>query len=135
MVGFFILISALVLAFGQNQASRRQHEGMLRRIMRAPMSFFDTTPLGRIVNRFSRDVDVVDSMIPMNFRMWLNCVFNVVATITVVQYREIVHMFVNKNHCYRSVSVRRYSPRLSSLWLYFIISFRYVERPSCCGVA
>ena len=48
------------------------------------MAFFDTTPLGRIVNRFSKDIDTVDSGLPMNIRMWLNCMFSVVATIVVI---------------------------------------------------
>ena len=41
---------------------------MLQRIMKSPMSYFDTTPLGRIINRFAKDVDTVDNIIPVTLR-------------------------------------------------------------------
>jgi len=48
--GFFISRFAL-------RATSRLHQNMFSRIIRCPMSFFDTMPRGRILNRFSKDVD------------------------------------------------------------------------------
>lgn len=35
----------------------------INRVMHAPMSFFETTPVGRIMNRFSKDVDTMDNIL------------------------------------------------------------------------
>jgi len=67
----------MVFAFGGLRASNFLHTGMLERIMRAPMSFFDTIPIGRIVNRFSKDVDVCDNTLRMDFETFLSCLLNV----------------------------------------------------------
>jgi ABC-type multidrug transport system fused ATPase/permease subunit len=48
------------------------HNGMLATVLHSPMSFFDTTPLGRIVNRFSKDTYTIDETIPATTRMFLN---------------------------------------------------------------
>ncbi|GAV06013.1 hypothetical protein RvY_16055 [Ramazzottius varieornatus] len=82
--GIFILLAAFGLARARIQASRKSHERMLHRIMRAPMAFFDTTPLGRIVNRFSKDIDTIDISIPSNLEVWLYCLYSVISIVLVI---------------------------------------------------
>ena len=46
------------------RASHRLHEAALLRLLHAPVLFFDANPLGRILNRFSSDVEFCDSLLP-----------------------------------------------------------------------
>ena len=46
-----LLVGAIALAVSTVQASRVYHSRLVARLLRAPMRFFDTTPLGRIMNR------------------------------------------------------------------------------------
>ncbi|KAF9172822.1 hypothetical protein BGX21_006151 [Mortierella sp. AD011] len=59
-VVFFILFVHLALAVGRIRASEKLHRLLISTVIRLPMSFFDTTPLGRILNRFSSDMYSVD---------------------------------------------------------------------------
>ena len=45
-------------------ASTKLHRDMLSCISRCPMAFFDVTPMGRIINRFSNDIQNVDMLLP-----------------------------------------------------------------------
>ncbi|GAB6030102.1 Multidrug resistance-associated protein 1 [Chamberlinius hualienensis] len=78
------LFSGITLIVGTTKAARRLHSRMLDNILRGPMSFFDTTPLGRIVNRFSKDIDVVDLTIPQTIQTWLMSLYQVLTTILVI---------------------------------------------------
>ena len=48
------MVATVVISVGTLNAASVLHGTMLTRILRSPMAFFDTTPLGRILNRFSK---------------------------------------------------------------------------------
>ncbi|XP_061089118.1 ATP-binding cassette sub-family C member 3 isoform X4 [Conger conger] len=64
-------ISLLCRAYSMLKAARSIHCSMLHAILRAPQAFFQATPTGRILNRFSKDVDTIDSHIPENIDIWM----------------------------------------------------------------
>ncbi|KAI0128475.1 P-loop containing nucleoside triphosphate hydrolase protein [Xylariales sp. AK1849] len=64
------VVQTLILwIFCSIEASRKLHERMATAIFRSPMSFFDTTPAGRILNRFSSDVYRLDEVLARTFNM------------------------------------------------------------------
>ncbi|KAL6300043.1 metal resistance protein YCF1 [Sparassis latifolia] len=60
---FGIAAAILIWVFCAVRSARRLHDSMLYAVMRAPLSFFELTPTGRILNLFSRDTYVVDQII------------------------------------------------------------------------
>ncbi|KAJ5319183.1 hypothetical protein MYU51_013685 [Penicillium brevicompactum] len=65
-----VIFQNLILwIFCSIEASRKLHERMAFAIFRSPMSFFETTPSGRILNRFSSDIYRVDEVLARTFNM------------------------------------------------------------------
>ncbi|KAF9125108.1 Canalicular multispecific organic anion transporter 2 [Mortierella sp. GBA39] len=73
---------AMVLA--AIRASTRLHDSLLLKMLRLPMAFFDTTPLGRIVNRFSSDIFSIDELLPWSFVQVFMCSTSVLGTFIVI---------------------------------------------------
>ena len=86
LAGIAAYVASLWMAWGAIEASTVLHLVLLANCLRSPMSFYDTTPIGRVLNRFSKDIDTIDTMIPQNVRAWMMCTFNVVATFMVISY-------------------------------------------------
>ncbi|RIA94611.1 P-loop containing nucleoside triphosphate hydrolase protein [Glomus cerebriforme] len=57
---FFGVIQFSWLYYGSLQASKKLYYQLLIRVIKAPLRFFDTTPIGRILNKFSKDFEVID---------------------------------------------------------------------------
>ncbi|KAI9711951.1 MAG: hypothetical protein M1828_001750 [Chrysothrix sp. TS-e1954] len=65
-----VVVQTLILwIFCSIESSRKLHEKMAVAIFRSPMSFFETTPTGRILNRFSSDIYRVDEVLARTFNM------------------------------------------------------------------
>ena len=58
----FGFIKGAGLLFKLIRGSKRIHRSMVKRVMRSPMSFFDVTPSGWILNRFSKDMDISETL-------------------------------------------------------------------------
>ena len=80
----FILTGTISLALAVVFASRTLHSRMLKNILRSPMSFFDTTPLGRVLNRFSKDIYTIDEVIPKSIRIFLFTFFRIISALLVI---------------------------------------------------
>lgn len=61
------IIRGLFFSLGAVYSSMYFHSRLLDRVLRASSAFFDVTPVGRILNRFSKDLDAVDTMLPNLF--------------------------------------------------------------------
>ena len=79
-----MFLRQVMLYLSSIRASRVLFEKLLVSIMRAPMSFYDTTPIGRILNRFSKDMYTVDSQIPTTLRAYLGTLSAVIGTLMVI---------------------------------------------------
>lgn len=82
----FSLMYSLTLLIGSIRASRRLHLKLIVNILRLPMRFFDVTPLGRILNRLSKDIYSIDVKIPMSLRSFLMMFFDVIGMLVAVGY-------------------------------------------------
>ncbi|NXX57592.1 MRP3 protein, partial [Scopus umbretta] len=82
--GLIVLICSFTLAMGGINAARTLHAALLENKFRTPQSFYDTTPTGRIINRFSKDIFVIDEVIPPTILMFLGTFFTSLSTMIVI---------------------------------------------------
>jgi len=76
-LGLIVLCSILTLIRGVTmiescmRSSQHMHDELFRRVLRAPVTrYFDVTPVGRILNRFSNDLDQMDTTLPHEYQLF-----------------------------------------------------------------
>jgi len=88
VAGILILSSTNAVSFFTiaMRASRKLHNNMFFKVLRTRVRFFDVTPNGRIINRFSKDTGNMDELLPATLIdvFWIIC--SVISTIIVVSY-------------------------------------------------
>lgn len=77
----FAFMRVVVQSLMGIKASRSLHSNLLNAILKAPMSFFDTTPMGRLIARFSKDMDAVDNQLPQQLGMLGMSIFFIAGTL------------------------------------------------------
>ncbi|KZT30801.1 P-loop containing nucleoside triphosphate hydrolase protein, partial [Neolentinus lepideus HHB14362 ss-1] len=83
--GAFTLCAYIALGYYASlQASRILFVSMLDRLARAPARFFDVTPIGRILNRFTTDINTVDDALQNSIRGAFSGVLNFLVSFFVI---------------------------------------------------
>jgi ABC-type multidrug transport system fused ATPase/permease subunit len=82
--GVAFLIFQICLTNSFVQATSKIHSTILNRIFHSPMSFFHTTPIGRIINRFSSDIDVLDDRFPRFCNFFIVMFSTLLSTVVVI---------------------------------------------------
>lgn len=81
-----VLIASLL--YGSFTASIAYHRSSLNSLLLAPMGFFDSQPIGRILNRMSQDIDSIDQQIWMSNYMMVLCLTYIISSMVLLIYIE-----------------------------------------------
>ncbi|XP_033733634.1 multidrug resistance-associated protein 7-like [Pecten maximus] len=81
-----MLVREFLFVYGGMSVAKTMHNDLLNRILRAPMSFFDVTPAGRILSRFSSDIDVIDDPVSNTIKVAFSLSFGIAARIAIACY-------------------------------------------------
>lgn len=77
-IGLFAYFAVVLLYSGTLKAAEDLHNDLLKFIMRAPVcNFFDITPIGRLLNHFSGDMEIIDEELPGTLDSFFTIVFMV----------------------------------------------------------
>jgi len=112
MQGVFLLLrNLMLLVYHTIRASQTLHDRMIFSVLRGKMLFFDRNPLGRILNRFTRDLEYIDVVLVQSISQFVNtlsgalaallmiCIiypfFSVVALVMMLIYHYITRFFRN----------------------------------------
>jgi ABC-type multidrug transport system fused ATPase/permease subunit len=88
LIGIACMLVALFrdfwLFFGSLTASWKIHQRLMHSVTRAKFKFFDVTPLGQIMNRFSKDLEAVDQEVAPIAIGVMSCALAIVVTVALI---------------------------------------------------
>lgn len=87
LAALYIIVSfarEIVLFWGSLHASWKIHRWLLRSVTHAKFKFFDSTPLGRIMNRFSKDMEAIDQEVAPTAIGMIHCLAGVIMIIVLI---------------------------------------------------
>ncbi|NWU78711.1 MRP7 protein, partial [Onychorhynchus coronatus] len=82
----FTILRAFLFAYGTLRAATVIHNRLFQRALKATVTFFDTTPTGRILNRFSSDLYCVDESLPFVLNIFLANVYGLLGMLVIITY-------------------------------------------------
>ncbi len=84
----------LYLLRASNRVAVNLHNEMLDAILKAPMRFFEANPIGRILNRFSRDIRTIDRELGSRFLDALSVVFVLASAFVIIEMTNIYMIYL-----------------------------------------
>ena len=87
------LLNSYWLIISSLYAAKRLHDLMLTSILKAPMVFFNTNPLGRIINRFSKDLSDIDRSVASFFNMFLGQISQLLSTFILIGFMSTLSLW------------------------------------------
>ncbi len=85
---------SVILSLAGLVAGRRLFRESTLGVLRAPTVFFDTNPVGRIINRFSKDQDAIDNLLPESLRGVLSTFSSICATLVFISVKTSGYVVV-----------------------------------------
>ncbi|KAJ9679716.1 hypothetical protein PVL29_021588 [Vitis rotundifolia] len=104
----FLLSRALFVVSLGLQSSKSLFTQLLNSLFRAPMSFYDSTPLGRILSRISNDLSIVDLDVPFSFVFAFGATTNAYSNLGVLAVVTWQVLFVSIPMIYVAIRLQRY---------------------------
>jgi ABC-type multidrug transport system fused ATPase/permease subunit len=71
----------IFLAMHRLKASQKLHDALTDAVLKAPIAFFDVTPIGRVLNRFAADMDKLDLELTTTVSQGLTTIFQVLGAL------------------------------------------------------
>ncbi|XP_074753053.1 ATP-binding cassette sub-family C member 10 [Athene noctua] len=127
----FTILRAFLFAYGTIRAATVIHSRLLQRALKATVTFFDTTPTGRILNRFSSDLYCVDDSLPFILNIFLANMYGLLGMLVIITYGlpwiglvllPLAALYFSIQRYYRRTSrelKRLYSITLSPIYTHF----------------